>query len=80
MTAIAQLAIGIIGILVGIMLLTSLGPTIVDQTDTAATTPLENASATAKTAYSLIELGWPLLGVIFLFGGGFALVSGFKKM
>lgn len=82
-----KVATGIIGLLIGVMLISSLGGTIVTNTASNAFNatgndeqagPLVNASSAAQTGYSIIELGWPLLGVMLLFGGGFGIVSGMK--
>ena len=62
----------IIGIVIAIVVLTALGPTIVTQTATGAAKPLENVSATGKTMYSLIELLYPIMGVLFMVSVGFA--------
>jgi hypothetical protein len=76
------LIISIIGIVVFVAILTSLGPTIVDQTCTHGfnasglneeSCALENASASSKTMYSLIEILYPIVGVIILVSIGFAL-------
>ncbi len=73
----------IIGIVIGIIILTALGSTITDQTytgvcanDVRANTTgceLENSSSTGKTMYSLIELLYPIMGVLFIVGIGFAI-------
>ena len=68
----AEIATAIIGIVIFVVILTSLGSTVVDNTDTAATSSLENASATGKTMYSLIELLYPIVGVIVMVSVGFA--------
>ncbi len=65
--------VGLIAIVIFILILTALGPTIVDNTDTAASQPLENASGTSKQMYSLIELLYPIIGVIVFVTVGFAL-------
>ena len=68
----AEIATAIIGIVIFVVILTSLGSTVVDNTDTAAASSLENASATGKTMYSLIELLYPIVGVIVMVSVGFA--------
>ena len=79
-----QLVTGIIGLVIGILVLTALGVTVITQTDTGAcgvASPsfnrtlcaLENSSDTGKTMYSLIELLYPIMGVLFIIGVGFAI-------
>jgi hypothetical protein len=68
----AALVIAIIGIVIFVAVLTSLGPTVVTNTDTSANSALENASSTSKTMYSLIELLYPIIGVIVMVSIGFA--------
>lgn len=77
--AIQSIAFGIIAVVIGIIILTSLGSTVVDNTATGVGTSLENASDTSKDMYSIIEIGYPMLGIMFMFGGGWSLISGFKS-
>ena len=69
---IAGLAIVAIGLVVYIVVATSLGGTVVTQTATGTGKPLENASATGKTMYSLVELLYPIMIVITMITVGFA--------
>lgn len=62
----------IIGIVVFVVVLTALGGTVVTNTDTTTGHSLENASATSKTMYSLIELLYPIVGVLVMISVGFA--------
>ncbi len=71
--AVADAVVGVIALVIFVVILTALGPTIVDQTDTSASEPLENASATGKTMYSLLELLYPIIGVVAFITVGFAL-------
>lgn len=73
----AEIATAIIGIVIFVVILTSLGGTIVTNTDTSATSALENASTTSKTMYSLIELLYPIVGVIVMISVGFAVGRNF---
>ena len=68
---------GIVAILVGVILLTALAGTIHTQTDT--TGALNNVSASAKTLYNLYDLLWAVLGLVFIAGGGYRVVSSFKE-
>lgn len=87
--AIQSIAFGIISIVIGIIILSSLGGTIVNNTSTRSCDAsagdnvtgcaLENASDTAKDMYSIMELGYPMLGIMFLFGGGYGLITGLRK-
>lgn len=70
---VGQIIQAIIGIVIAIVVLTSLGGTIVTQTATSTGKTLENASSTGKTMYSLIELLYPIVGVLFMVGVGFGL-------
>jgi drug/metabolite transporter (DMT)-like permease len=70
---------GIIAIVIGVVMLTSFGGTIVTATATGTGKPLENASATSKTMYGMIELLYPIMGVLFMVGGAFSLGKGIKK-
>lgn len=74
----------IIGIVIALIVMTSLAPTVINSTDTRACTgALENktygcgignnASATGKTMYSLMEFMYPIIGVLFIVGVGFKL-------
>lgn len=63
----------IIGLVIFIVVLTSLGSTVITNTATSTGHTLENASATGKTMYSLIELLYPIIGVIIMISVGFAL-------
>ena len=77
----------LLSIFIAVVVLTSMGNTVTKQTtgstvacgtvDSAtfnrSICPLENASATSKTMYSLIELIYPIVGVMFMIGVGFAL-------
>ncbi len=69
----SQAVVGVIALVIFVVILTALGPTIVDQTDTSAGEPLENASSTGQTMYSLIELLYPIIGVVAFITVGFAL-------
>lgn len=73
---------GILGVFLTIVIATSLGPTVIEQTEYNAFNssgtnnpagPLENASGTGKTMYSLVELMFPIMVVIFLITAGFGL-------
>jgi hypothetical protein len=73
--------IAIIGIVIAVTVLTSLGGTVVTQTATNAFNSsgtnnpaglLVNASSTGKTMYSLIELLYPIIGVVFMVTVGLA--------
>ena len=82
-----MLITGIIGLVIGILVLTSLGNTVITQASDAqlacgtfltasannTNCNLENSSTTGKTMYSLIELLYPIMGVLFIIGVGFAL-------
>ncbi len=70
--AASELIVAIIGIVIFVVVLTSLGGTVVENTDTSTGTGLENSSATGKTMYSLIELLYPIVGVIVMVTVGFA--------
>lgn len=72
-TMITGVVVGIIGIVIAIIFLTSLGETIITNTDTGTASSLENASSTSKTMYSLIELLYPIMGVLFMVAVGFSL-------
>jgi hypothetical protein len=72
MSWVSGLAIAVIGIVIYIVIATSLGPTVVTQTQTSVGKSLENASATGKTMYSLVELLYPILIVITMISVGFA--------
>ena len=75
-----QIIYGIVAIVVGIVMLTSLGPTIVTSTATGTGKSLENASAVSKVMYGLIEFLYPIIGVLFMVGGGMAIGrTAFKK-
>jgi len=75
----------LIGLVIGIVVLTSLGNTVVEETETRACgtilsasenlsdCALENSSETGKTMYSLIELLYPIVGVLVIVGVGFAI-------
>lgn len=73
----AEIATAIIGIVIFVVILTSLGGTVVENTDTSAGASLENASETGKTMYSLIELLYPIIGVIVMISVGFAVGRNF---
>ena len=68
----SELVTAIIGIVIFVVVLTSLGGTIITNTATSAAKPLENASTTSKTMYSLIELLYPIVGVVVMVSVGFA--------
>lgn len=70
---ISLVVVALIGIVVTIVVATSLGPTVVTQTNTASGHSLENASGTSKTMYSLIEILFPIMLVIFMISVGFGL-------
>lgn len=72
-----EIVTAIIGIVIFVVVLTSLGSTVVDNTDTASGQSLENASATAKTMYGLIELLYPIIGVLVMITIGFAVGRNF---
>jgi len=67
-----ELVGAIIGIVVFVVVLTALGSTVVDNTATGTGESLENASSTGKTMYSLIELLYPIVGVLVMVSVGFA--------
>jgi hypothetical protein len=69
---ISGIAISVIGIVIYIVIATSLGPTVITSTATGTGQALENASATGKTMYSLVELLYPILIVISMISVGFA--------
>ncbi len=50
-------------LVVFILILTSLAPTIITNTDTSAGTSLENASSSSKAMFGLIEIMYVLLGI-----------------
>lgn len=87
--ALTQIVVGLIGLVIGILILTSLGNTVVEQTETRACgtflsasenlsdCSLENSSETGKTMYSLIELIYPIIGVMIMIVAGFALKNKF---
>ncbi len=73
---------GLIGLVIIVVIITALGPTIVSQTAsneenaTGSNEPaggLVNASATGKTMYNLVELLYPIVGVVIVITVGFAL-------
>ena len=70
---VTQIITAIIGIVIALVVLTSLAPTVIKQTSTIAGSSLENASATGKTMFSLIEFLYPIVGVMFMVGVGFGL-------
>lgn len=72
----------VIGIFVAILIATSLGPTVIQQiqfNDYNASGggenagALQNASGTAQTMYSLVELLYPIMIVIFMISVGFGI-------
>ncbi len=75
--------IGLISLVIIILILSALGPTIIDNTDTRACDntigdnvtgcALENSSGSSKTMYSLVELLYPIIGVIIVVIAGFGL-------
>lgn len=65
--------VAIIGIVVTLVVATSLGPTVVSTTDTSSGHSLENASGVSKTMYSLVELLYPIMLVIFMISVGFGI-------
>lgn len=71
--------VGIVFVLIGVLLLTSLAPTIHTQTNTASTGALENVSATSKTIYNLYDLIWAVAGLVFIVGGAFGLYKEMKS-
>lgn len=73
-----QLFVGIIAVVIGVILITSLATTINTNTNTASTKPLENVSQSAKALYGLYDLVWAALGLVFIVGGGFLVVTSFK--
>ncbi len=78
--------VGLITLVIIVIILTALGPTIIFQTDTSSTPAfddnrthdLENTSATAGTMYGLIELLYPIIGVIIVITAGFVLATRMK--
>ncbi len=80
---VTQAVIGLITLVVVVLIITALGPTILTQTDTRSCDntigdnvtgcALENVSATGGTMFSLIELLYPIIGVIIVITGGFLL-------
>ncbi len=56
-----------------ILVLTALAPTIITNTATTSGTPLENASAGGKSMYGLMELLYPVIGIV-----GIIVVMGIK--
>lgn len=89
MSNVTVVVTALVGLVIGIIVLTSLGDTIVDQTETRAcgtvlsaaenlsSCSLENSSATGKTMYGLVELLYPIMGVLIMIGAGFALKNKF---
>ena len=82
MINIEVIVIGIIGIVISLVVATSLAPTVIDQTrsnafnSTGTDNPagqLENASGTSKTMYSLVEVLYAIMIVIFMVSVGFGL-------
>ncbi len=75
--------LGLISIVIIVLILTALGPTIIDNTSTRACDntigdnvtgcALENSSGSSKTMYSLVELLYPIIGVIIVVVAGFGL-------
>ena len=83
---VAAMVTGLLGLVIGILILTSLATTVVDNTYTGDCNTLrandtgcelDNASATGKTMYSLLELLYPIIGVIIMVSVGFAMKSRF---
>lgn len=76
---------GILLIVIAVLLLTSFGTTVVNQTFTGSCAGyvqgndsgcgLENVSTTGATMYGLIELLYPIIGVMIIVGIGFGLKS-----
>lgn len=60
----------IIGVVIVISILTSLGTMIITNTATGTGKPLENASASSKSMYSIIEFLYPIIGVMIMVGVG----------
>lgn len=80
--------VAFLGLVIGILIFTSLGTTVVDQTETRTCLAmlsnetgrdcsLENASTTGKTMYSLLELLYPIVGVLLMIGVGFGMKDRF---
>ena len=77
-----EVVYGIVAIVVGVVMLTSLGPTIVTSTATNGQNAtghnepagqLADASGVSKVMYGLIEFLYPIIGVLFMVGGGMAI-------
>jgi hypothetical protein len=81
----------IVAVVLGVIMLTAFGVTIISSTDTRTCgtvisaaynlshCALENTSATGKTMYGMIELIYPIMGVLFIVGAAFGLGKGLKK-
>ena len=74
-----HLFLSVIFIIIGVVLLTSFAGTVHSQTDTSTGKALENVTANAKTIYTFYDLVWAALGLVFIIGGGWSVVTTLRK-
>ncbi len=73
--AVNDMITGIIGVIIGVILLTALAVTVTTNTDTStANASLENVSADASALYGLYDLVWAAGGLLLIVFGLFTVV------
>lgn len=76
---VAQAITGLIFVIIGVVLITSLAITVNTNTQTDAGDALENVSGDAKSLYGLFDLIWAAGGLVLIVAGLFTIATSFGK-
>lgn len=74
-----QMVLAVVGIIVGVILITSQATTINTNTNTQTNGNLENVSSSAKSIYGLYDFVWSIAGLVLIVGGLATFYHGAKK-